>query len=124
MKSSLDPDDTIQNNNGSKNKRSLVHEYFIYDGKNDVSNCKTCTASIKGRNTTNLENHLKIRKHIKKEYLQFLKDKENTALSCNPKRIAKAKAASLLQPTLPQVKFYRRILSCINSTHTIFSSHF
>jgi hypothetical protein len=50
MKSSSDPDDTIQNNNGRKNKRSLAHEYFIYDEKNDVSNYKTCSASIKGSN--------------------------------------------------------------------------
>ncbi|KAK4027893.1 hypothetical protein OUZ56_017034 [Daphnia magna] len=92
--------------NNSSNKRSLVHAYFIYDKTSDTSKCKTCTATVKGSNTTNLENHLKIKKHISNEYLQYVKAKENAALSkvsSNSKKIVGAKAKSLLQPTLPQI---------------------
>lgn len=92
--------------NNSSNKRSLVHAYFIYVKTNDTSKCNTCTATVKGCNTANLENHLKTKKHKSNEYLQYLKDKENAALSSNSKKIVGAKAKSLLQPTLPQVKNY------------------
>jgi hypothetical protein len=89
--------------NNSSNKKSLVHAYFIYDKTNDTSKCKTCPATVKGCNTTNLENHLKTKKHKSNEYLEYLKDKANAALSSNSKKIVGAKAKSLLQPTLPQV---------------------
>jgi hypothetical protein len=89
----------------SSNKKSIVHSFFIYDKTKDTSKCNTCPATVKGCNTTNLENHLKTKKHKSKEYLEYLEAKENAALSstCNSKKFVVAKAKSLLQPTLPQV---------------------
>jgi hypothetical protein len=89
--------------NNSSNKKSIVHSFFIYDKTKDTSKCNTCPATVKGCNTTNLENHLKTKKHKSNEYLEYLEAKENAALSSNSKKIVVAKAQSLLQPTLPQV---------------------
>jgi hypothetical protein len=59
-------DQSLLNNNSSK--RILIHAYFIQDKKNNTSKWKTCMATPKSN-----------------EYLQYLKDKEHTALSGNLK---------------------------------------
>lgn len=120
---SWDSEDAQSQNKSSNIKRSLIHAYFSHDKTIDLSKCNSCTATIKGSNTTNLENHLKIRKHKHNEYLQYLNDKENAAQSCNPRKIARAKAKSLLQPTFIQLKCYRAIFFFLTSHSVSFFTY-
>ncbi len=48
-----------------------VHSFYVYDENGDKSRCKSCTAVISGKNTTNLKNHLKFR-HASKEHIEML----------------------------------------------------
>ncbi len=56
-----------------KQKSSIhpVHSFYVYDEKDDKSRCKSGTAVISGKNTTNLKNHLKFRHGIK-EHIEML----------------------------------------------------
>ena len=56
-----------------------IHHFFKYSGEDKISYCTVgeCNEGIKGKNTTNLEHHLK-RRHCEK-YSEFLKLAEDTA---------------------------------------------
>ena len=82
-------------------KASLVWELFDYDGSSDSSTCKieikqdrTCGKSIKGKNPTNLKQHLA--KSHPDEYTKFLEKERN-------QKEMKSKKVSAKQPTISAI---------------------
>ena len=76
-------------NNSGRKQESSVWKYFDYELSVDKSKCKieNCGSFLKGKNATNLMNHLKS-KHNEIANSLILKEKDN------------AHPAQLIQPTL------------------------
>jgi hypothetical protein len=72
--SSEDEGQSIQFVPANLRKRSLIHNYFVFNQKSNTSVCKTCKAELAGKNSSNLINHIKKAIHLKDLYPKYLKD--------------------------------------------------
>lgn len=96
-------------------KRSPIHNFFTFDSKLGKSICKSksCEMRINGQNTTNLVNHLKVKKHVKVEYVEYLamkfaQEQHKSANRLNKKKIGDNNGMKsnikVVQPTLLEVR--------------------
>ncbi len=115
----VDPDENQNPDQRFKKLKHPIHFYFSFDKKSDKSKCLVanssivgnpkCGAFLKGKNPTNLVNHVRT-KHVGafKEYLikKAEKDKEDEAKKkkTSPSTVSDvSKSNSMVQPTLSEV---------------------
>ena len=81
--SSEDEGQSIQFVPANLRKRSLIHNYFVFNQKSNTSVCKTCKAEVAGKNSSNLINHIKKAIHLKDLYRKYLKEGSDSLLTCS-----------------------------------------
>ncbi len=97
-------------------KRSLIHNYFLFNQKSNTSVCKTCKAELTGKNSTNIINHLKKSIHLKNLYAKYLKevsDKEEATAS------KKAKLSKEIKKPDPKQQTLLQVYSTLNKYHVL-----